>query len=1031
MAVYTAEKPEAALETAGAARRSATPYGAVVLAIPSYSGTDTRIRDLWRRSREFGVTLMLAIEAGESAGNEIPRWSRRVPVYHVAKDFNELLHAVQSPVHLAPIPFMAPPVRAGFLGRTREIEEIKGLLGVSPVGAAAPIGIAEQTRTVVIVGLGGIGKTALARAVCHDDDVIDRFDDGIAWMTLGSDPDLLNAATAVLAAFGEDVAGSMHIEEAERRIAAHVSNKRCLVVVDDVFDAAHLKLISSIGPQARAIVTTRTHHITAATAAATFALPPLSTAEARTWMERQGLSPDIAAQLAQKLGNLPLALELAEQTLRRGVLAEDLIERIGDEGLTAIDTGISRDASASLFASLMFALEGLPQEDRLRLPMLAVLPPSRPVDLATFAENSGIGLLEGEAMARRVAAMSLIAFDDVNQTVSISPPVHAFLRSLQLRQDRAEANRRSSSGKVEGIIGISYRRDDAAAHAGRLYDRLSQRFGFDCVFLDVDAILPGENFVQATRRRMDGATAWLVVMGPNWARSVSSRGERRLDDPDDFVRIEVATALERDIPVIPVLVAGATMPRSEELPPDLQGLVHRQAIALDDSGFHQGVDQLIYALERSGTSSRPARLPAKIQEFQDGSAAEGRAEALRRIAACRTAQAEELDLGGLQLTVLDGELLAALCGLGWLRKLFLGPSVEDRGKLQLALANRERSSKLGNALVALPGALFDALKQLDRLDLAHNWLRGLPASTANLTALTSLDLTGNRIGDEGAQALKGLVNLTRLDMAGNEIGAAGATALKGLVNLTRLNLAGNEIGDEGAPALEGLVNLTSLNLAGNEIGDKGVQALKGLVNLTSLDLSYNNIGAEGAQALKGLVNLTSLDLAGNEVGDISPLVLLRNLRKINLSGSHLDHDVPAFWMLPSLQEVILHGARLPGVPVEILSRDGSFDNCLDRLRAHLADLTGDDVPVSDVKLMMLGNGRVGKTQICRRLRGESFDEAVPSTHGIPDQLTAARAASIRCAGDAEDMGFRWAGHLPWYACAVPELPRDFPDRVDA
>ena len=627
-------------------------------------------------------------------------------------------------------------------------------------------------------------------------------------------------------------------------------------------------------------------------------------------MERQGLSPDIAAQLAQKLGNLPLALELAEQTLRRGVLAEDLIERIGDEGLTAIDTGISRDASASLFASLMFALEGLPQEDRLRLPMLAVLPPSRPVDLATFAENSGIGLLEGEAMARRVAAMSLIAFDDVNQTVSISPPVHAFLRSLQLRQDRAEANRRSSSGKVEGIIGISYRRDDAAAHAGRLYDRLSQRFGFDCVFLDVDAILPGENFVQATRRRMDGATAWLVVMGPNWARSVSSRGERRLDDPDDFVRIEVATALERDIPVIPVLVAGATMPRSEELPPDLQGLVHRQAIALDDSGFHQGVDQLIYALERSGTSSRPARLPAKIQEFQDGSAAEGRAEALRRIAACRTAQAEELDLGGLQLTVLDGELLAALCGLGWLRKLFLGPSVEDRGKLQLALANRERSSKLGNALVALPGALFDALKQLDRLDLAHNWLRGLPASTANLTALTSLDLTGNRIGDEGAQALKGLVNLTRLDMAGNEIGAAGATALKGLVNLTRLNLAGNEI------------------------------------------------------------------------GDISPLVLLRNLRKINLSGSHLDHDVPAFWMLPSLQEVILHGARLPGVPVEILSRDGSFDNCLDRLRAHLADLTGDDVPVSDVKLMMLGNGRVGKTQICRRLRGESFDEAVPSTHGI-------------------------------------------------
>jgi len=88
------------------------------------------------------------------------------------------------------------------------------------------------------------------------------------------------------------------------------------------------------------------------------------------------------------------------------------------------------------------------------------------------------------------------------------------------------------------------------------------------------------------------------------------------------------------------------------------------------------------------------------------------------------------------------------------------------------------------------------------------------------------------------------------------------------------------------------------------------------------------------KALKSLVNLTSLNLAGNDIGDVSPLASLRNLRSINLSGSRLDHDVPAFWMLPSLQEAILHDASLPGVPVEILSKDRS-DNCIDRLRAHL------------------------------------------------------------------------------------------------
>jgi internalin A len=162
---------------------------------------------------------------------------------------------------------------------------------------------------------------------------------------------------------------------------------------------------------------------------------------------------------------------------------------------------------------------------------------------------------------------------------------------------------------------------------------------------------------------------------------------------------------------------------------------------------------------------------------------------------------------------------------------------------------------------------------------------------------------------------------------------------------------------------------------------KGARALKGLVNLTHLALAGNHIGDEGAQALKDLVNLTTLDLSGNHIGDISPLLSLRNLRRINLSRNHLDHDVPEFWMLPSLQMAVLYDASLPGVPLEILSKDAE-DNCLDRLRAHFADLTGDDVVVGDIKLMILGNGLVGKTQICRRLRGKSFDETVPSTHGI-------------------------------------------------
>src|ERR1700730_17678106 len=102
------------------------------------------------------------------------------------------------------------------------------------------------------------------------------------------------------------------------------------------------------------------------------------------------------------------------------------------------------------------------------------------------------------------------------------------------------------------------------------------------------------------------------------------------------------------------------------------------------------------------------------------SEAEGRAEALRLIAACRAARADELDLGGLQLTALDDDILNGLCGLTWLRRLFLGPSAEARKSPQLTIIDSKKNAKVCNALSALPGTLFDVLTRLERLDLALN-----------------------------------------------------------------------------------------------------------------------------------------------------------------------------------------------------------------------------------------------------------------------------------------------------------------------
>src|SRR5688572_14604229 len=123
-------------------------------------------------------------------------------------------------------------------------------------------------------------------------------------------------------------------------------------------------------------------------------------------------------------------------------------------------------------------------------------------------------------------------------------------------------------------IFISYRRDDSIDAAGRLYDRLSDHFGKDNVFLDVDAIPVGVDFRRHLQDAVGECDVLLAVIGHAWLDARRADGSRRLDDPADFVRIEIRTALERGIPVIPVLVGRATMPAGRDLPAALQALAY-------------------------------------------------------------------------------------------------------------------------------------------------------------------------------------------------------------------------------------------------------------------------------------------------------------------------------------------------------------------------------------------------------------------------------------------------------------------------
>lgn len=157
------------------------------------------------------------------------------------------------------------------------------------------------------------------------------------------------------------------------------------------------------------------------------------------------------------------------------------------------------------------------------------------------------------------------------------------------------------SGYTMSSLFISYRRDDTAPYAGRLHDRLKQRFGDERVFMDIDDIEPGTPFPEALRRSVAKADVILVMIGPKWL-AADAAGHRRIDDEQDFVRFEIAAGLQRNARVIPVLVGGAGMPSAAQLPESLRPLAECQAVELTDRNYDRDSARLIDAL--GGSSSK-------------------------------------------------------------------------------------------------------------------------------------------------------------------------------------------------------------------------------------------------------------------------------------------------------------------------------------------------------------------------------------------------------------------------------------------
>ncbi|MDR6769658.1 leucine-rich repeat domain-containing protein [Azospirillum sp. BE72] len=334
--------------------------------------------------------------------------------------------------------------------------------------------------------------------------------------------------------------------------------------------------------------------------------------------------------------------------------------------------------------------------------------------------------------------------------------------------------------------------------------------------------------------------------------------------------------------------------------------------------------------------------------------------------------------------------LSPLSGLSGLQQLDCShTSVSDLSPLGglTSLQELDCSVTSVNDLSPLSG-----LNGLQELDCSHTSVSDL-SPLGGLSSLQELDCSVTSMND--LSPLSGLNGLQQLNCSHTSV--SDLSPLRGLNGLQQLVCIGTSVSD--LSPLRGLNGLQQLVCIGTSVSDLSpLRGLNGLQELDCSDTSVNDLsplgGLNGLQQLncshtsvsdlsplRGLNGLQQLDCTGTSVNDLSPLGGLSSLQQLNCSNTSVS-DLSPLSGLSSLKRLYLWNVEIPGIPTAGVLSQSRFNNCLDRLRAHWADLAAGEEAVPTVKLLLLGNGRVGKTQIARKLAGLPFESDSVSTHGI-------------------------------------------------
>jgi WD40 repeat protein len=386
----------------------------IVVMTPAVLESDITRKE-WRAARQNGVCVYPVKGTGFDVGDvRLPRWMRKVQIYDLDFQWEAFVAHLRRGCTASRVPFMAPPLPAHFVQRPQEFNRLRSLLLDGERGE--PIAI-----TSALIGAGGFGKTTLATALCHDDDIAAAFDDGILWVTLGEKPDLQAELTRLYAALTGERPGFVNTDDAAQALAEKLENKNCLLVIDDAWSVSHTKPFLRGGAGCARLITTRQADV--ASEMSRVDVDEMSTSEAVALLlariPERPKSIESFRRLAQRLREWPLLLKLTGAAMcgriDRGDSVDGALDYVNKalekRGITAFDPRRTSEAGSAVQSTLDLSFHVLDETDQHRCLELSIFPEDTEIPLAVVSELWGLDQFDTEEGLSRLHGASLLDFD--------------------------------------------------------------------------------------------------------------------------------------------------------------------------------------------------------------------------------------------------------------------------------------------------------------------------------------------------------------------------------------------------------------------------------------------------------------------------------------------------------------------------------------------------------------------------------------------------------------------------------------------